>query len=601
MGTMTAPLTYLIGRRLFGRVVGVVAAVGLAFSFWSLMYSRVGIRHISVLVFTLPALYCAWMGLVRRENAVRTHTWLIYFGLAGLFLGINFYTYFAARGVPLILLAFFLYLVLFYRPVIRRTWPGWLLMGGVMAVTAVPLIVTLSTQPESEARVAELAVPLVEARAGNFEPLGEHVQRTLNMFHSDGDDEWLYNIPYRPVFGPVAAVFFWVGVVIAVWKSVLDITRRLRREEVKGGKGEVFDGGNKMASCFTGGGAAYPFLLLWWLAGITPGFISVPAASLGHTLVAQPAVYLLAALPVKAALAAYRWRSRGEQPTTWLSKAAGNRWVVVGLALLLLGSNAWRDTADYFGEWANRGMTRFLYRADVKNLTEYLEANPELTDFGATSLLAGPWDQEAFKIDLDRENVARPRWYNPERALLLALGGQRPLSFSGYPVVPVLHPEWYEDIAGETAGGYQLAEINSGLAWDTAQEVCFQNGLCWLGAGYNQAARTLEMIWWVKQPLDLPDNPLISNPPPPGVYAGPRLLVFGQALDDQGNFLAGDDGLWVDIYSLYPGDVFLQQHRLAVPGGQYPAVLLIGLYDPMTGQRILTEDGRDHLRITCPC
>jgi hypothetical protein len=109
------------------------------------------------------------------------------------------------------------------------------------------------------------------------------------------------------------------------------------------------------------------------------------------------------------------------------------------------------------------------------------------------------------------------------------------------------------------------------------------------------------MIWWVKQPLDLPDNPLISNPPPPGVYAGPRLLVFGQALDDQGNFLAGDDGLWVDIYSLYPGDVFLQQHRLAVPGGQHPAVLLIGLYDPMTGQRILTEDGRDHLRITCPC
>jgi 4-amino-4-deoxy-L-arabinose transferase-like glycosyltransferase len=593
LGTLTVPLTYLVGRTFFNRMVGLTAALGLAFSFWSLMYSRTGIRHISVVFFTLPAFYFVWRGLAARERSeqnAKSNTWLLHFGLAGLFLGLNFYTYFASRGVPLILLALFVYLALFQRPLVKRSWEGFLLMGAVAAVLALPLIITLGQQPESEARVAELAVPLVEARQGNFEPLGEHITRTLSMFHSDGDDEWLYNIPFRPVFGPVGAMFFWLGVVIALWKSLVGIV-----------------GGRRVADWFNlwrlnqsqrPGKATYPFLLIWWLAGIAPGFISVPAASLGHTIIAQPAVYLLAALPVGVAFRAYHSRKAAapENPT-WYQQAAGSRWLFILAAVLLVGTIAVRDTADYFSEWPNRGMTRFLYRADIKNLTNYLERHPELTDFGATSLLAGPWDKKAFEIELERETAVRPRWYNPERAIMLAINVQPPLSFSGYPVVAVLHEDWYQPIPGETAGGYRLAEINRFFPLRLSPDKCFQNGLCWLAADYDREAQTLEMIWYVERPLTLPAERLISNPPPPGVYAGPRLSVFGQLVDDENNFLAGDDGLWVDIYSLHPGDAFLQQHRPLLSEGQQPAAALLGLYDPMTGDRVLTEDGRDHIRI----
>jgi hypothetical protein len=562
--------------------MGLVAAVGLVFSFWSLMYSRIGLRHISVVFFTTLAFYFVWRGLAaseRPEPATKTRRWLINWELAGLFLGLNFYTYFASRGVPLILLALVIYLALFQRPLFRRSWPGFLLMAGIAAVLAVPLIITLSQQPESEGRVAELAVPLVEAQAGNFEPLGEHIVHTLNMFHSYGDDEWLYNIPFRPIFGPLGAIFFWLGVVIAVWKSVTGILGR---------SGE----NNGLRT------AAFPFLLIWWLAGIAPGFISVPAASLGHTIIAQPAVYLLAALPIGVAFQAYHTRRAKERENlTRYQQISGSRWVFVLLAALLVGTIAVRDTADYFGEWTHRGMVRFLYRADIKDLTRYLADHPELADFGATSLLAGPWDKKAFEIDLARETATRPRWYNPERAIFLAIGGERPLSFSGYPVVPMLHENWYNDVPGQTVGGYQLAEITSSLSWNTSQAVCFQNGLCWLTANYNQAAQTLEMVWYVERPLALPEEKLISNPPPPGVYAGSRLAVFGQLLDAENNFLSGDDGLWVDVYSLQPQDVFLQQHRPLLFEGQQPAAILLGLYDPMTGERILTEDGRDHIRI----
>jgi 4-amino-4-deoxy-L-arabinose transferase-like glycosyltransferase len=582
MGTLTVPLTYLIGGKLFGRLPGIAAAVGLAFSFWSLMYSRIGLRHISVVFFTLLAFYFFWRGLINRNKSLQTgkpDNWLLNFGLAGLFLGMNFYTYFASRGVPLILVALVIFLALFQQAIFKKTWRGFVLAGLIAAVLAVPLIITLSQQPDSEARVAELAVPLIEARAGNFQPLGEHIIRTLSMFHSDGDDEWLYNIPYRPVFGPIGAIFFWVGVLIAAWKSIVGIFRRPAEE-------------NALRT------ASYPFLLVWWLAGIAPGFVSVPAASLGHTIIAQPAVFLIAALPIGAAIQAfYKRKEKAQGNSSWIQHIIDSRLTYVILALLLVGRIGWRDTADYFNEWSNRGMVRFLYRADNKDLSRYLADHPELIDFGATSLLAGPWDKKAFEIDQPEGTTNHPRWYNPERAVLLEVGGERPLAFSGYPVVPMLYESWYNNLPGETAGGYRLAEISSPLNWANSEAVCFQNGLCWLAAEYNQADQTLDIIWQVKRPLSLVEEQLVSNPPPPGIYNGPRLVAFGQLLDSEDNFLAGDDGLWVDVYSLQPGDVFLQQHRPFIGEGRQPAAVLIGLYDPLTAERILTEDGRDHIRL----
>ena len=59
------------------------------------------------------------------------------------------------------------------------------------------------------------------------------------------------------------------------------------------------------------------FVLIWWLVGISPSVLSVPPASLGHAILAQPAFYILAALPV-GALAGWRRVS-----PRWRGAAAG--------------------------------------------------------------------------------------------------------------------------------------------------------------------------------------------------------------------------------------------------------------------------------------
>ena len=94
-----------------------------------------------------------------------------------------------------------------------------------------------------------------------------------------------------------------------------------------------------------------------------------------------------------------------------------------------------------------------------------------------------------------------------------------------------------------------------------------------------------------------PPLPLISTPPPPGGYAGPRLYVFARRSGPDGAFLVGDDGLWVDPLTLRGGDAFLQRHALPAPDGATVAAVLFGLYDPFTGERILTVDRLDHIRL----
>lgn len=552
LGTLAIPLIYQVGRRTFSRRVGLLAAALLATSFWALIYSRVNIRHISLPVFVLGTVYFFWQGI--QSGRQRS------FAIAGLWMGLGFYTYFAARGVPLILIAFSLYLWLADRARWRQTWRGQLLTLLVALALAIPLAVSVVGQEGADARVAEVAVPLAAAREGDFEPLLNHVSRTLNMFHADGDDEFLYNIPGRPVFGPLGALALAGGLLLAAWYALQPLRRSVPTRTVH---------------------LAAGFLLLWWLAGITPGFLSVPPASLGHTIVAQPATYLLAALPL--------------QP---LGRLAQRRWLVPVLASLLVTAGATRNLPDYFQTWPQRGNTRFLYHADMRDVAEFLGEHPEIQNFAISGLLAGPWDREALRIDMANAGVtgAKPRWYNPQRAIFLELGGEPAIAFSGYPRVETVYDEAYEPLPVPPAGGYQLSRVTIEAAPGPAL-ACFANGLCLLQAGYDRQAGVLHLTWELADELDLPDIPLLSIPPPPDADASPRLSVFAHLLDSDGEYLTGDDGLWVDPQTVRPGDVFRQQHVLPEPAGRAAATVAVGLYDPLTGERWETETGQDAMQI----
>jgi 4-amino-4-deoxy-L-arabinose transferase-like glycosyltransferase len=106
-GLLTIALTFALARKMFGVRVALLAAALLAVSFWPVMYSRFGVRHIGVLPWMLSALYLlyptSWPSPQTGEGVPRTRTVGDRiraegrFILAGIFLAAALMTYFAGR------------------------------------------------------------------------------------------------------------------------------------------------------------------------------------------------------------------------------------------------------------------------------------------------------------------------------------------------------------------------------------------------------------------------------------------------------------------------------------------------------------------------
>jgi 4-amino-4-deoxy-L-arabinose transferase-like glycosyltransferase len=576
LGTLSIVLAYVLVHRLFGFPAAALTSFGLTFSFWSLMYSRIALRHISLLPFALAALYCLWTPLKPQKGGVSPSEagswraslrWAIPLGFA---LGISLYTYPASRLLPILLAGFALYLALLHRDVFWRAWRGYALALAVMALLALPLayaIVQGSSDAAAQgigadARLVELAQPVRALREGDPGPLLENVRITLSMFHATGDPEALYNIPNRPMFGLVGGVLFWAGVLLSL------IRWRQPRH----------------------------FLLLLWLAlGLLPTVLSIPPASLSHSILVQPLAFLFPALTLIEGYQLLERRLGGA-----LSFPARAALTTIVLVFLFLA--AVRDVRDYFVRWPNDSYVRFLYRADYRGVARYIDQRPETKDWAVASLLMGPWDRLALDVDTQRDDIAI-RLFDPQRAMVYLGGAQAPnVVVTTYPpLAPVLdavvNKEAHSNVSFRqltlepyTFSGQEaaLAQFTNGLRLD---------GAMWVDDPSGQQTREIALItgWTVAEELQLPSVPVVANPPPPGVYSGPRLAAFAHLLTYDGEFVVGDDGLWVDPVTLRPGDHFIQLHRFTLPPNapDGPYVANLGLYDPFTGERWLALDGDD--------
>jgi 4-amino-4-deoxy-L-arabinose transferase-like glycosyltransferase len=567
-GTLAVALTYRLCRRLFGRTAALLAAALMTFGFWPLMYSRFGVRH-EVLVPLALAVFCLLWAADRpsRKSRMRVVE-------SGVFLAAALYTYTASRLIPFVLLAFGLYLAVFHREQFRRWWRPLLATLLLAMVLAMPMWIAIARGRSeaaaqgvgADARLAELAVPLRELRAGDPRPLLENAWTTLGMFHATGDPEWLYNIADRPVFNLLGGALLWAGVGLCLY--------RWRQPR-------------------------YFLLLLWLGLGLFPTFISIPSASLSHSILAQPVVYILPILPLVEAC-------------QWSKSQIANRKSTICylLFVIFLASNAVRDLYDYFVIWPRQEMVRVLYRADYREAARYLDAHPEVADIAVSSTLLGPWDRLALEADTQQDDLS-VRLFDPGRALIWTDDTPSAVMLTSWP--PSTWP-----IDGFLAGSenppqavsphltlYTLPPVFSLQSPISNPLARFANGLELVEAQWIDEA-ALRTFWLVAEPLDLPPMPIVANPPPPGVYSGPRLKVFAHLLAADGTQVAGDDGLWVDPLTLRPGDRFVQFHRFTLPpdAPAGPYTVRLGLYDPKpdSGKRwdVLGETGQpiaDHVLV----
>jgi 4-amino-4-deoxy-L-arabinose transferase-like glycosyltransferase len=339
-GLLTIPLLYLLGRLLLRRmhqektqpeinptVVGLLAAAGIAVSYWHIYYSRLALRAVALLPLLLFLLLCFWRGW----NSTDLHQRRRRFLSSGFLLGISFYTYLAARLLPFVFFAFFLLQMIQESTDLRRRLSDLVTFYGAAAVASLPLIAYFWHNPQAlSGRTG--AISILTA-ANPWQELGQNVLDLLAVQFAFGT--WLDNWPALPLLSAVGLV---LGLAYCL--------RHIRRPQ-------------------------WQLLLLWWLSGWVPVLLSQQRwdqeTTILRGIIAWPAVFLLSAIGLTALVTwSIRWWSRHTAKTNLTSAV---RYAAALLPLgLLLANGIWVRGA-YFSHFAEGQPTS--QREQVLTLVEF--------------------------------------------------------------------------------------------------------------------------------------------------------------------------------------------------------------------------------------
>lgn len=369
-GILSVIAIYLLGREMFDSRVAILAAAGLALSYWGVQTSRLGFRAIALPCLELLAFFFLWRALKRGQ--IRDYV----FG--GIFLALAMYTYPSSRVVPLIVL-----ILLVLAIVNRNSRPanprGLVFFAAIFAVTVLPFVAYFLIHPEDfTGRFAEAS-----SVSGGAAPLSsglvDSLVKTAGMFAFSGDPQWKYNLSGQPVFNPIWAALFAAGLVIALFH----VSKR-----------------------------EYVFLILWFALGLLPGILTGEAPHNLRTIVSQPTVYFFPALAIAASL---------ERVVPKNLRAMAFAYGVVAVLFAVTAVNTFQD---YFVRWANEPKVAELFYPDVARAMSYLKtvdrSEPVYISAQSQDLITVMRNYFAW-----RQPMPLPRLFDASQGLVLNTGVPR--------------------------------------------------------------------------------------------------------------------------------------------------------------------------------
>ena len=218
-------MIWLLGRELWSRELGLLAAGFLAVSRWHVSFSRFAVSNIFVTVF-VPLILFFFVRALRRESP-RDAVW------AGLTLGIGLHFYYAMVSVPL-LLALVLAHHFLVSPSTRRSSAFLLLVTFLaMAFAYAPMGQFASSHEEQfQRRFQRVSVFKTASLGGTLDLLRrpsaerdevvssirESALRHAKMFHVEGDRNGRHNIPAEPMLDWVTGVCFVLGFLMCLMR-----------------------------------------------------------------------------------------------------------------------------------------------------------------------------------------------------------------------------------------------------------------------------------------------------------------------------------------------------------------------------------------------
>lgn len=562
---------WVLTRRLLGARVAMVALAAMSVSWWSMLVGRITSHVVTVAPTLALAVYFFWRGRLRRAAPAAIDS-----ALAGVFFALSFYAYTAARMMPILVLALAAFTTFVQRDAARRSWPKLLLMIGVAALLSAPLALHLVTHPEAKQlnySLFDVDQPLSDLLSGKPQLAMETTLRTLGMFVFAGDPLPYYNIPGRPLLGPLSAILFLIGLAALVWRW---------REP------------------------RYGVVLIGLFVTLSPGMLSQPAPNYARTVGAMAFAFAVLGIGVDIVWqrAIARWGSR--------ARLAGT----TALAALLLGHVAW-TVRDFFVVWPALPETRWWMQTGLKEAAEALESgegrgpaaicvSSRLIDEGAEWWRPAWWTYHY----LSPRTESDVRWYDCSEAVVIPKGTRGTLPRFVFPDVssaarldglPV--SRWMRPADGQTVVGQSLiVQADPARVWAAqVARLAADRAVAWPPEAEGERPATLPVDLGHALQLTAYD---VQGRAAPGTAITvttywqviaplePRLALFSHVLTGT-SIVAQADHLAITSHSLQPGDVFMQIHMITLPDGVERGWydLAVGVYSRDTGERLPAYDG----------
>ncbi len=306
VGTATVPMLYVLGRRLFGRSVGLTAAALLAVLAVHIHFSRMALNNTSDLLMTITAFVLLFAGL-RTGRGDR-------FMLAGLITGLSLYFYTGARLIPALMAGFTLLWLIRYPEKRGQRIAALVVMAAGFLVVSLPLLRFFQTHPNDfMARWNQVGVLpqhwLSQEAVRLGQPVSavlfEQIRRAFLGFFALPDNMGFFNAtkPYLDFF---TAPLLILGLIYSAWRAK---------------------------------DPRFALLHMW--------FWSVVLFGGALTLRPPNAARLLAAIPPACLLIALALDRLGREVARQVRKPEA-RWATIGVVLLL---SAWLNLGYYFGDY----------------------------------------------------------------------------------------------------------------------------------------------------------------------------------------------------------------------------------------------------------
>lgn len=321
IGLATVPLVYLVLRELTrNRRVALMAAVITAFSYWHLTVSRNGYPNILI-----PPLECLAVLFLWRGYRDGHKGWLM---LGGAFTGLVLYTYLAARLFPVTVALFFIYCLLVDRKRFFARFGGLVLAALAAVLVFAPLGLHFIRNPHDFWERADQVLAFRHTGGATMlQVYGDNILKTLGGFFIKGDPRWHYNLPGKPIFDPLMAVGFVVGVGVTV--------KHWRKPE-------------------------YALLPIWTAGMCLPAILTVDLMPQGQRSFGMtPAIFGLAALGLETLLVTAQ---RALKPQ-------GQRLAALALVALLVFEGG-STVRTYFGHWVRLPQTHQIFNTEYVQLAE---------------------------------------------------------------------------------------------------------------------------------------------------------------------------------------------------------------------------------------